>query len=212
MKKVFVFDFDGTFYTGKDVFKWSPFYIETHRRKFLPNVSDNVYNEICEKYPDFIKAVSGRQLAIQVYKIKADYPQYNIDMNSFVKVQQDYIYDICLANAHMVDREAIKNLCEKYPVYIVSNSSQNHLKHYMKVLDVDYSWFKGVYSNQFEQFDPTKQHYYQEIIEAEKIQPNQLYVFGDSKNSDLEPAYNIGANAFLVEDAHKIKIMIEELN
>ena len=84
------------------------------------------------------------------------------------------------------------------------------LKHYMKILDIDYDWFKGVYSNKFEQFDQTKQHYYQDIINAENITPKQLYVFGDSVVSDLEPAKILGANAVFIQDAHDIKKEVEK--
>lgn len=62
MEKVFVFDFDGTFYTSDDKYKFVPQYVETHRRKFLPNITDEEYNNICTQNPKFTKAVAGKVL------------------------------------------------------------------------------------------------------------------------------------------------------
>lgn len=210
MKKVFIFDFDGTFYTSEDKFKFVPQYVDNHRREFLPNVTDEQYKYICAENPDFVKAVSGRDIVIEIYKIKNKYKHLKIDVSNFWQVQQDYVYDICLTNAHFVDYKFIEQLCKRYSVYIVSNSSYNHIKHYMKILKIDYDWFKGVYSNKFEQFDQTKQHYYQDIINAENITPRQLYVFGDSVVCDLEPAKILGANTVFIQDAHDIKKEVEK--
>ena len=46
-KKVIVLDFDGTLYSGKDIFKYVPEYIERNRRKVLNKVSDQDYEMIC---------------------------------------------------------------------------------------------------------------------------------------------------------------------
>ena len=208
-KKVIVLDFDGTLYSGKDIFKYVPEYIERNRRKFLNKVSDQDYEMICRENPDFLKAVSGSEVTREIYKLKEKYTNLDIDTKGFVDCQENEVYNIYLDEAHIVDASFIDNLCLKYCVYVVSNSAISHLHYYMSKFGINISAFKKIISNQFEEFDPTKKHYYLESIETEGILPKNLYVYGDSQNSDLKPALEIGANAFLVKDTFDLQNIIE---
>ena len=66
----------------------------------------------------------------------------------------------------------------------------------MEKLNVKSEWFKDIYSNHFEEYDRTKKHYYQKIMEIENCLPENTYIYGDSENSDLKPARELGANLF----------------
>lgn len=50
-KTVLVFDFDSTFYSGKDVYCNVENYVNKNRRKFLPDLTDEQYDDICKKEP-----------------------------------------------------------------------------------------------------------------------------------------------------------------
>ena len=75
----------------------------------------------------------------------------------------------------------------------------------MEKLNVDTRLFKAVKGNEFKKEDPSKQHYYREILEKEEAKPYNVYVFGDSVESDLTPAIRLGINAFYVDNANNIK-------
>ena len=207
-KIVIAFDFDGTLYSGKYVYCFVPEYVANHRREFLTKISDSEFEMICRENPDFVKAVGGADIVREIYKLKEKYPHLTIDTADFVACQERYIYDIYLRGAHFVDLKFISEICSKYPVYIVSNSSQSHIRHYMHVLGINPSIFKVIYGNKFEQFDPTKKHYYEEIIKSEGILPSNLFVFGDSISSDLEPAIMLGATGVHSVDAEKLSDLV----
>lgn len=147
-----------------------------------------------------------------MYILKNKYPNYKIDTSAFWQCQQDEVYSINLVGAQKVDSSFIKAICEQYNCYIVSNSSPNHINYYMKELNINPSWFIEVISNHFIEEDPTKEHYYVRIAQNENIKPENMLVFGDSDISDLVPARNIGAKAFLIKDANDInKIVLTAL-
>ena len=39
----------------------------------------------------------------------------------------------------------------------------------MKKININKSWFKGVYGNEFLEEDPTKEHYYEKILKKVKM-------------------------------------------
>ena len=197
-------------YSGKDVFCYVPEYSQKCKRAYLGRLSDREYEMILRENPDFAMETSDIGITNLMHLMKKKYPYLDIDVQDFLDCQERNICDINLSDAHFVNKEFINNLCSKYPVYVVSNSAQSHILHYMRVLGIDPKVFKKIYTNKFEEFDPTKQHYYEEIIKMENITPSKLFVFGDSQNSDLQPAINIGANAILCKDAHKFEKLVCE--
>ena len=207
-RKVIILDFDGTVYSGEDIFCHVPEYIEKNRRRFLNKLSDVEFEKVCSENPDYMNAVSGAEICKQTYIMKEKYPTFNIDMKGFTDCQEAEVYNICLDNAHITSVEDIDEICSKYPVYVVSNSAINHIHFYMKKFGFDIGKFKKIFSNQFEEFDQSKKHYYEYIIKEEGILPSNLYVYGDSLKSDLNPAMELGANAYLSKDAHELKNLI----
>jgi len=212
-KPIIIFDFDSTFYSGKHVFCYVEDYVKRNRRKFLPNITDFEYENICKNDTYWLEQISGKDIVNAIYKLKDKYTNYKIDTTAFWQCQQDEIYNINLDGAQKVDAKFIEKICSEYRCYILSNSSPNHLTYYMKKLDVNPNWFIEVLSNHFIEIDPTKQHYYAEIAKAENIDPSKMLVFGDSDISDLLPARNIGAKTFLVKNAEDINgIVLNALN
>lgn len=204
MKKVIIYDFDGTFYTGKHKFDLVADKVEKNRRKFLPDFTDEEYNEMVKDNPIWLEKTSGADIVDLIYMLKEKYPNKKINTLDFWNWQQQDRYDIVLDAEQLVDVEYIERLCEKYPVYIVSNSSPNHLSYYIQKLGLNETWFKEVISNRFEEFDRTKKHYYYDIMIKENVEPCDVVVIGDSKRNDLAPALLLNMNTIYVDDARVI--------
>ena len=209
-KKVFVFDFDGTFYSGEQAFSKVAAYVNKHKREFLPNVSDSEYNKIVKDHPTWKTVVDGAPLVDMIYLFKKEYPHLNISVQDFWKWQQSKPDPIVIDPNQVVNPEFIKQLCEKYPVYIVSNSSPNHINFYMNKLNINPKWFKKIISNKFTAKDRTKKHYYKHILDIENCLPCNAFVFGDSIKNDLEPAISLGINNYHVTDANQIPFLVNK--
>ena len=207
-KPIIVFDFDSTFYSGKNVFCYVEDYVKRNRRKFLPNITDTQYEDICKNDTYWLEQISGKDIVNAIYKLKDKYTNYKIDTNAFWQCQQDEIYKINLDGAQKVDAKFIEKTCSEYHCYIVSNSSPKHLHYYMKKLNINLDWFVEIISNHFVEADPTKQHYYTKIAKEENIDPSKMLVFGDSDVSDLLPARKIGAKTFLIKNAEDINEIV----
>lgn len=205
IKPVLIFDFDGVFYSGEHKFDNVESHVSKNRRKFLPNISKIQYNEICKNHPNWLKAVSGAEIVNCIYELKNTYPQYNISVDAFLKWQEEDIYKLIIDYSQIADSKFIESLCKKYPVYIVSNSSINHIHYYMKAININPKWFKQVFSNQFHEEDRTKKHYYSEILKIENCSNENAIVFGDSVNSDLEPAKALKIDNYLITNSNDIE-------
>lgn len=213
MKKVFIFDFDGTFYSGEHKFDKVNKNIEDNRRKFLSKLNDEQYELICKENPRWLNATTGNDIVRCLIRLMKKYKEWNITIEDFYNWQNDFIYDIVIDNNQTVDSKFLEELCSNYSVYVVSNSSLKHIYYYMDKINVNTKWFKKVIGNEFKKEDPSKQHYYKEIIEKEKAHPHDVYVFGDSVESDLTPALHLGMNAFYVDNArHITKLVTSVLN
>ena len=169
-----------------------------------------MYEEICKTLPKWFDTVVGAETTDFIYKIKEKYPNYDISTKSFWLWQQEDIYPIVIDFGQVVNPQYIKKLCKKYPVYIVSNSSPNHINFYMKKLDIKPKWFKKIISNRFEEYDRTKKHYYEDILKTEKCNPENLFIYGDSLKSDLKPGMLLGAKTFLIKNANDLKKIVDD--
>lgn len=202
---ILIFDFDGHLYSGEKTFECVYDWVNTHRREFFPNLTDEQYNTILANYPNLVKVESGKDIAAEMYKIKNDNPNLKIDVKDFWDCQYRKIYDINLTDAHLVDTNFLRALTKLLNCYVVSNSSPTHIYYYMGKIGIDPNGFKRIYSNEFLEFDQTKKHYYTDIAKLENVPYEKLYVYGDSYSSDLKPAEEISANVCQTTDSHKFK-------
>lgn len=211
MRKVFIFDFDGTFYSGEHKFDNVGPTIEKNRRKFLPHISDEEYENICRENPKWMKAITGNDISKCIYSFKKKYPNLEFSVRDFCNWQNNNSYDIIIDYNQIVDIKFMENLCREYSVYVVSNSSLHHIYHYMNKIGINKNWFKGIFSNEFIEEDPSKEHYYKDILNIEKCKPHNVYIFGDSVGADLAPALHLGINAFYVDNALNIKALVTKV-
>ena len=211
MKKVFIFDFDGTFYSGEHKFDRVGEDIINNRRRFLSRLSDDEYEMICKENPKWMSAITGNDIVRCMIKLMKKYKNLDIDIEDFYKWQNDFIYDIVIDYDKVVEFKFMEELTSNYPVYVVSNSSLKHILYYMKKLNINPQWFRKVIANEFNRDDPSKQYYYRKIMEIENIEAHDIYVIGDSVESDLNPALHLGMKAFYVSDANEIKNIVSSI-
>ena len=211
MKKVFIFDFDGTFYSGERKFDKVKKDVDLNKRKFLSKLSDDEYELVCKENPKWFNVVTGKDIVKMLSELKKKYPNLDISIKDFCDWQNDFIYDVIIDYTQVVDSNFIKSLCESYPVYIVSNSSLKHINYYLNKLNISNNWFNEVIGNEFLEEDPSKKHYYKEIMNKENVDPHNVYVLGDSVDADLSPAINLGMNAFYINNANNIEIIVNSL-
>ena len=209
-KKVLIFDFAGTFYSGENAFDKLPAFINSHKREFLPNLTDANYALLVKENPFWKDVYSGADIADAIYKFKDKYPSWNISIKNYLKWENQNLEPIDIDKNKIVDTTFITKLCNKYNVYLVSNSSPFHLKFYLKYIGLEPKIFKKIISNRFTKRDKTKKHYYKNIIVQENCLPQNAYVFGDSLKNDLIPAQKLGMQTFLVKDATRLKDIVKQ--
>lgn len=203
-RQIIIFDFDGTLYSGENMFSQIPEFVNQNKRKMIPNITEAEYEKIVKENPTWANAWYGNDLAKHIYMFEEKYPEMNISIKDFIAWEASCIEPVNINKNETVDTKFLKQLCKDYTVYIVSNSLSNHIKHYMKILGISHSWFKGVYSNHFMKYDLSKKPYYKKILERENCKPSEIYVFGDSNKSDIVPAKALGMNGFEIPSSTMI--------
>lgn len=209
--KVIILDFDGTVYSGDHGFDEIEGSVMSHKREFLCWLSDDEYKMIERENPEWKTIYWGSEVAKFIYALRKKYPKLKISMNEFWNWQNEKPYPLVLEGTNTVDKNLLKKLCEKYPVYIVSNSSPTHVLHYMKIFGYDPAWFVKIISNKFTIKDFTKGHYYKSIMQKENCKPSEVFVFGDSRRSDLAPAKLLDMPAFHIKQTIELEECIKKL-
>lgn len=211
-KFVFIFDFDGTFYTADNVvFSKVSSHVQKYKRKILGRLSDKEYKQIENENPIWKTVYEGSEIINVIYDLKSKYPSFKISAKDFWDFQNEYPDPLIIDKNRTTDASYIKQLCKNYPCYIVSNSSPNHIKFYLNELGMNHKWFKKIISNRFTLKDRSKKHYYEKILEKEDCKPSDAFVFGDSIRNDLNPAKEIGINTYLITDATLIPSIIDKI-
>ena len=211
IKKVVILDFDGTFYTGENIFDKIPAYIKRHKREFFPRISDADYERILKENPEFKNIYHGSDVVGSMFLFKRKYPELDISAKDFWDFQNSKPDPLVLENAAIVNAELMCKVCKKYPVYIVSNSSPTHVKFYLQKFGIEPEWFSEIISNKFTVKDKSKKHYYRNILQKEKVDPSQIVVMGDNFKNDIEPALELGMNAFKIESVCQFEKLLKKL-
>ncbi|MBR1984232.1 MAG: HAD family hydrolase [Clostridia bacterium] len=209
-KKVVIFDFDGTFYTGPQAFSKIEEYTNKNRRKLLASLTKKQYDLVASENPEWNNVWLGSEVVDFVYFLKQKYPQFNITIKDFWNWQNSKPDPIVIDKNQVVDTNFLQDICKKFPTYIVSNSSPTHILFYMKKLNIDPKWFVKIVSNHFIAKDRTKKHYYQDILEKENCLPQNCFVFGDSIKNDLEPAQILGINTYFIDNANDLPSIVNK--
>ena len=198
--KCIIFDFDKTLYSDADLSRvdkeYSKFFVEY-------NLLDSINN-----YKEILQENLGFHMAQCVFKIARE------NKISDKKVREWFdnnIYDITCRGMKTVDSQLLKELCKNFPVYILSDSCNGHLNHYMKMFNYKKSWFKGIIANKFLDEKMTKVPHMLEIVKKHNLKADEVLMVGDSIKSDIKAADQAGLQWEHVGNVDDVEQIINKL-
>jgi len=198
--KIIIFDFDDTLYNGTVWGNW-----QNYMKEFFAKT----FNK--QEGTEFIEKYKLREHNFKISETAKALIQEFGSAEKIVNYTIKNIYPLQAPDLHFIDINFLKKLSKKYPLYIVSNSSENRCLKYLKDNNIDTNIFRGIFTNKFESTDPTKAFCYKHIIEKEGVQPADIMVIGDNYNTDIMPAEQVGCKPVLVktlEDIYNINFDI----
>lgn len=201
--KVVIFDFDDTLYYGVD---WSFWYqrvkdfFDVHFSHLSPEEKTKLLAEFHVEY-ECMTDFDVCQILIAKEGNAAAWLSYR---ESFPLSEEE-------KNATVVPQETIEKFrCDgKVSLYIVSNSRLKEIYNFADEMGMDLSIFKHIYVNEFNENDLSKRKYYQQIMEAEGVQPKEVLVIGDSYQSDILPAKKLHMQYYLCENGFTYEEIME---
>lgn len=199
--KCIIVDFDCTLYNDADLSQMNQFYAEFLFEHNLIEKSDDVLSTLKTQYPNFHMVQCIFYLARQ-NGIDDEYIKQWLDNN---------IYNIMSENIKIVDKDLIEKLCKKYPIYILSDSGQEYLKHYIKEFEYNYNWFAGVISNDYKSEDMGKSDLIKQIQKSHKLNNDEIIMIGDSQISDIMAADKAGILSCLVKSVDDTENIFSQL-
>ena len=198
--KVIIFDYDWTLYNGKIFGVWEK-YVDNGFTKIFQNIHNITKSEFIKKY-DLTNHLMSE------YIVKAFIQEFG-SAKMWIDYLKNNVYDIYSDSLTYLDNQTLHKYADICPLYVVSNSQVNTIKYQMNIAKVDQTVFKGIYSNDFDNQDLTKVPEFMKIIQMEHIKPEELLVFGDSIQNDIDTAKSIGAKAIY---APKLQIIKDFIN
>lgn len=189
MIKIVIFDFDDTLYSDKNPKPWRDYCLNAIEF-FLQKRSD--YQQIMDEV--LTRSFSDNQLIafLKNYDVREEI------INDYFKTHQ--VEDGTFDNCTIVLDESLASFANHFKLFIVSNSKKESVVKNMSILNINPRYFIDIISNT----ETSKTHAYQDIIKKHNISPEELLVIGNSYNSDILPALEIGANGRVVRSANFI--------
>lgn len=189
MIKIVIFDFDDTLYSDKNPKPWRDYCLNAIEF-FLQKRSD--YQQIMDEV--LTRSFSDNQLIafLKNYDVREEI------INDYFKTHQ--VEDGTFDNCTIVSDESLASFANHFKLFIVSNSKKESVVKNMSILNINPRYFIDIISNT----ETSKTHAYQDIIKKHNISPEELLVIGNSYNSDILPALEIGANGRVVRSANFI--------
>ena len=189
MIKIVIFDFDDTLYSDKNPKPWRDYCLNAIEF-FLQKRSD--YQQIMDEV--LTRSFSDNQLIafLKNYDVREEI------INDYFKTHQ--VEDGTFDNCTIVSDESLASFANHFKLFIVSNSKKESVVKNMSILNINPRYFIDIISNT----ETSKTHAYQDIIKKHNISLEELLVIGNSYNSDILPALEIGANGRVVRSANFI--------
>lgn len=189
--KVIAFDFDGTLYSGTNPNFWKEF-CDNWFKNYFKDLPNDEFNKI---YEAFTKKGKSDEALIETLI------ERNIDVNVWLDYRKANPCKKDYENATIVSNALLNNLAKKYRLYIISNSIIQDIERHSKNMNIDLSVFKNIVINEYKNKVTSKEYLIEEVIKQKNIKPSELLMVGDSLNSDIKPALNVGAKGCLVKNA-----------
>lgn len=200
--KAVIFDFDDTLYSGGD---WSDFFdicTEFLVAKGFGNSKNEIFDMLEAKYPN----IHNFGMRVCNYAKENGY-----DVNILYDYLNENIYDISNANFEFMDYAFLEKLSKLMPIYLVSNSPENYVKHYAKEFGINLNFFEKVYYNRHEGEDFSKLFYIKKCIELAGVLPEETLMVGDDLYSDIHFGKLAGCQTFYVTRAKDTEKLIKKL-
>lgn len=199
--KCVITDFDKTLYSDANLAGANWFYA-----KFL--FDRNLLEETEETIKNLLKQNPSFHMCQIIYKIARE---NGISDKETTKWFNDNVYDLTSENIRIVKPEILRELCEKYPVYVLSDSNQAHLNHYYKLFKYDKKWFAASLSNDFKSKNMSKTKYMKKIMKKHALNSDEVLMVGDSMRSDIKAAVDAGIEYYHVLDVKDTEKIFSEL-
>lgn len=218
--KVLIFDFDATIYQGEHIFgeKWTQACVDVINHYFS-HLNETEKRALFVKYNipfNFDARVLEGKPAKYCIQILVGEGYTVSDWTNYWN-EKPFSEDWSLVT-NIISNDMLKELSEKYKLYIVTNSYLSFVENYCKNLNIDSSVFSGIYSNSTTRLEDNtrKDYYYKIILDKENVEPQECLVIGDSYESDLVPALELGIHTLFVDnmswDYNNINTKLDELN
>ena len=195
--KAIIFDFDETLYNGEPFDKWGEFVLKAIET-IIPDKEKR--DEFLLKYPQVRGNISSSRLAEILKKELGSAELY-------VKYEKEHIYSLRVDIITAIENNYLYELSQKYPLVIVSNSSYEHIRFYLKEFGIAESNFTAIYQNEFKEFGKGK--YYIEVMKKFNCKADEVLVLGDNFEADILPAIKLGMCGYHVKDINELKRIIE---
>lgn len=200
--KAIIFDFDDTLYSGGDWSKYIDTCLDFLVEGGYAKDKQEFYDMLKKNYPDY------PNLGYRVcHYMKDNGGDINFVYNKF----NEKIFDISSENLKFMDYSLLDKLSKKYPIYLISNSPENYIKHYAKLFGIDLAAFKKVFYNLHEGEDFTKAFYMEKCMQDAGSTRDTTLMVGDDFFTDIMPANELGINTYLVDDVTDTENLIKNL-
>jgi FMN phosphatase YigB (HAD superfamily) len=197
--KVIIFDFDETMYYSSTI---RDFYIN-----FIKKTIMTLSSKSEEETLILMKEVGFTKENKASPSFSSSCGRFGITKQQWDDYRIDNFFEIDYATAEVIDGKLLKNLSEKFPLYIVTNEIYKNLLIKAKNMNINLDFFKKLYAPSPEQLGNyfTKKQIYEEIIKNEGVKSNEVLVIGDRIKVDVNPVLELGGNGLIVKHPNEIK-------
>ena len=197
--KCFIFDFDDTLYYNVSWKQWNKERNEWVRNHFS-DYSDKEFTELLQNVLSKKRIDSGQDIVKLFLKTEGSSKAYNEwRYGKRIVLNEEGKKGEAIPKSELKKfREQCQRLGGK--MYIVSNSTKSDIRAFMEYYKIDHTFFEDILINDFPENDITKEHLYREILEKNKLEPDEVMVIGNSYKTDILPAKKLKMHTFLCKN------------
>lgn len=199
--KCVITDFDCTLYSGGANDKTEEYYLKYLKERGYVAKNRKSLGKILDKKPPF------HNLQCVVLFLKEN----GYSVQDFLDYMGEHPYNFLSNEMQIVDVNVLKNLTEYYPVYLLSDSSEGYIDHYLNLFGYDKSMFVDCLSNDYLAEDMSKRHIMKKIVAVNNLKPEEVLMVGDSMQFDIVPAEDAGIQSFWVHNTKDTEYIFNEL-
>ncbi len=199
--KCVIIDFDGTMYSDAN---WDT----CDDLSFEYLTKNNIYTKSRQEFlaeNNFPKTYHFTQCIYSYLRKRG------LDTAGYTKWENDNIYNFLCAKIRKINPKLVENLCYRYPVFLLSDSSKNYILHYLDNFNLNKYWFAGLISNDFTSYDLSKFPFMADVVRNGNYRPDEVIMIGDSYYHDIVPAKKLGIQTAHVKDVVDTEFIVRNL-